>query len=166
MRRDHALTSYDVQVVRRALDDALDVWWRRGLLPPPALLHDGLLLLEAGHTLEEAQVSLLLRTAIFQRRGMLTALKYQTDPERTAVILADAMLAAPPAALTLDELDRLRREDNRSAAWLAALPGALVEETNSADACAPPAGRRTAGRTAYGVASACSGQRQSMLREL
>ncbi|MFN8465540.1 MAG: SUMF1/EgtB/PvdO family nonheme iron enzyme [Caldilineaceae bacterium] len=128
------LTSYDVQVVRRALDDALDVWWRRGLLPPPALLRDGLLLLEAGHGLEEAQVSLLLRTAIFQRKGMLTALKYQSDPERTAVILADAMLAAPPATLTLEELDRLRRDDNRSAGWLAALPGALVEETNSADA--------------------------------
>ena len=91
-------------------------------------------LLEAGHSLEEAQVSLLLRTAIFQRKGMLTALKYQTDPERTAVILADALLAAPPATLSLDELDRLRREDNRSAAWLAALPAALVEETNSADA--------------------------------
>ena len=129
-----ALTNYDVQLVRRALDDALDAWWRRGLLPPPALLRDGLFVLEAGHSLEEAQVSLLLRAAILQRKGMLTALKYQTDPERTAVILADALLAAPPAALSLDELDRLRREDNRSAAWLAALPGALVEETNSADA--------------------------------
>lgn len=112
----------------------MDAWWRRGLLPPPALLRDGLLLLEAGNTLEEAQVSLLLRTAISQRRGMLTALKYQSDPERTAVILADALLAPPPVTLTLDELDRLRREDNRSAAWLAALPAALVEETNSADA--------------------------------
>ncbi len=129
-----SLSAYDVQVVRRALDDALDTWWRRGLLPPPALLRDGLLVLEAGHSLEEAQVSLLLRTAILQRKGMLTALKYQTDPERTAVILADALLAPPPAALSLDELNRLRREDNRSAAWLAALPGAFVEETNSADA--------------------------------
>ena len=132
------LTSYDVQATRRALDEALDVWWRRGLLPPPALLRAGLLLLEAGYSLEEAQVSLLLRTAIFQRKGMLTALKYQSDPERTAVILADALLAAPgatlPAALTMDELDRLRRDDNRSAAWLGALPGVLVEETNSADA--------------------------------
>ncbi len=128
------LTSYDVQLVRRALDDALDAWWRRGLLPPPALLRDGLLLLEGGYTLEEGQISLLLRTAILQRKGMVTALKYQTDPERTAVILADALLAPPPAALALEELDRLRREDNRSAAWLGALPGALVEETNSADA--------------------------------
>lgn len=124
----------DVRLVRTALEEALDAWWQRGRLPPPALLRDGLLVLEAGHPLEEAQVSLLLRTALNQRKGMLTALKHQTDPERTAVILADALLAPPPAMLTLAELDRLRREDDRSAAWLAALPGVLVEETSSADA--------------------------------
>ncbi len=128
------LTANDVKIVRSALDNALDTWWRRGQLPPPALLRDGLLALEARHALEEAQVSLLLRAAIFQRKGMLTALKHQTDPERTAMILADALLAAPPITLSVEELDQLRREDNRSAAWLAALPAALVEETSSADA--------------------------------
>jgi formylglycine-generating enzyme required for sulfatase activity len=126
--------AYDVKLVRTALDEALDSWWRRGQLPPPALLRDGLLVLEAGHPLEEAQVSLLLRAALLRRKGMLTALKHQTDPERTAVILADALLAAPPANLSLQELDQLRREDDGSAAWLAALPSALVEETGSADA--------------------------------
>jgi formylglycine-generating enzyme required for sulfatase activity len=126
--------SLDTKLVRTALDNALDAWWRRGQLPPPALLRDGLLVLEAGQSLEEAQVSLLLRAAIYQRRGMITALKHQTDPERTAVILADALLAPPPEMLTLAELDRLRRDDDHSATWLAALPGVLVEETSSADA--------------------------------
>jgi hypothetical protein len=129
-----SLTAHEVIPIRSALDAALDTWWRRGQLPPPALLRDGLLALEAGHALDEAQISLLLRAAIAERKGMLTALKHQTDPERTAVILADALLALPPTTLTSEELDYLRREDNRSAAWLAALPPVLLEETSSADA--------------------------------
>jgi formylglycine-generating enzyme required for sulfatase activity len=129
-----SLTANDAQSVRSALNDALDTWWRRGQLPQPALLRDGLLTLEAGYPLEDAQVSLLLRTAIFQRKGMLTALKYQSDPERTAMILADSVLAEPPTTLSVEELDYLRRKDNRSASWLAALPAALAEETSSADA--------------------------------
>lgn len=44
---------------------------------------DSLLLLEAGHQLDEAQRSLLLRSTLAYRRGLLTALRYQTDPERT-----------------------------------------------------------------------------------
>jgi hypothetical protein len=65
---------------------------------------------------------------------MVTALRHQVDPERTALIVADALLAAPPAALTLSELQRLRREDEGSAGWVAALSAALHEETSSADA--------------------------------
>jgi hypothetical protein len=72
-----------IDAVRRNLDLALDGWWRSGALPAPALLRDGLLLLEAGNPLDEAQRSLLLRAALAHRRGVLTALRYQTDPERT-----------------------------------------------------------------------------------
>ena len=70
-------------------------------------------------------------------------------------------------------LDRLRREDNRSAAWLAALPAALVEETNSAGRSAASASRRTARGTAHGVAGArarqceicCGGHRLCRYRD-
>ena len=120
--------------MRRALDAALEDWWQQGHLPPPELLRDGLFLLQAGHTLDASQVSLLLRAALAYHKGMLTALRHQPDGERTAVILADALLAEPPAGLTLDELARLRREDESSGAWIAALPAALYEETSSADA--------------------------------
>ncbi len=119
--------------VRRALDGALEDWWQRGRLPSAALLRDGLFLLQAGHSLEEAQVSLLLRAALAEHKGMVTALRHQPDPERTAVILADALLAPPPATLALAELQRLRREDEASARWMAALPAVLHEETSSAD---------------------------------
>jgi formylglycine-generating enzyme required for sulfatase activity len=124
----------EVAQVRLALDAALDDWWRRGQLPPTLLLRDGLLALEGGHSLDDAQVALLLRASLAEHKGMLTSLKYQVDSERTALILADALLAPPPATLTLAELDGLRRRDDRSAAWLAALPEALLEETGSADA--------------------------------
>ena len=75
----------------------------------------GSAVLEAGHTLDEPQRSLLLRAALAEHRGMLTALAHQTDPERTAVILAEALLATPhetgPVPLTLAELTQLRQED-------------------------------------------------------
>ncbi len=131
---DRPITAGEAARVRVGLEAALDNWWQRAQLPPSLLLRDGLLTLEAGHELDEAQVSLLLRAALAQHQGMLTALKHQTDPERTAVILADALLANPPATLTLAELDHLRRQDGRSAAWLGALPAALREESGSADA--------------------------------
>ncbi len=128
------LLAEEVTQVRQALDGALDDWWRRGQLPPTLLLRDGLLVLEGGHSLDDAQVALLLRAALAEHKGMITALKHQVDSERTALILADALLAAPPATLTLAELDEMRRRDERSAAWLAALPSSLLEETSSADA--------------------------------
>lgn len=104
------------QRVQRALDQALDAWWRRGDLPADELLRDGLLVLEAGHDLDESQRTLLLRTALARRRGMLTALRYQNDPERTAVVLEDALFqAAPP--LSASELARLQQSDAQSAAW-------------------------------------------------
>ena len=118
--------------VRYALDDALELWWDLSQLPSTQLLRDGLLALEAGRTLDEAQTGLLLRAALSYRRGMVTALRYQNDPERTAVILSDALLD-PENPLTVDELAHLATADDRSELWLPALVNALREATDSAD---------------------------------
>ena len=106
--------------VQQALNQALDEWWRRGVLPADELLRDGLLVLEAGHDLDESQRTLLLRTALMRRRGMVTALRYQSDAERTAVLLAEALLQ-PVQPLTAEELARLRQNDEHTDAWTPAL---------------------------------------------
>lgn len=108
------------QRVRRALDAALDEWWRRGVLPADELLREGLLVLEAGHDLDESQRTLLLRAALARRRGMLTALRHQNDPERTAVVLEDALFQATPP-LSPGDLARLHQSDAQSTAWAALL---------------------------------------------
>jgi hypothetical protein len=117
---------------RRSLDLALDGWWRSGALPAPALLRDGLLLLEAGNPLDEAQRSLLLRAALTYRRGVLTALRYQTDPERTAVILAEAV-AEGESPLRADELAQLVQRDAQSADWQPPLVLALQQDAAHPD---------------------------------
>lgn len=102
---------------RLAMDEALDHWWTDGTLPSLALLRDGLLLLEAGHHLDETQCSFLLRVALRRQRGMITALRYQHDPDRTAFLIKDALLDAkhplPPNLLM-----ELQHEDEKSAIWL------------------------------------------------
>ena len=119
--------------VQRALDRALDEWWRRGVLPANELLRDGLLVLEAGHDLDESQRTLLLRTALARRRGMLTALRYQTDPERTAVLLQEALLD-PARPLEQGELTRLAQGDEQSAQWEPPLTELLRHEIDLGDA--------------------------------
>lgn len=102
---------------RLAMDEALDHWWTDGTLPALALLRDGLLLLEAGQTLDEAHCSFLLRVALRRQRGMITALRHQHDPDRTAFLIKDALLDAkhplPPHVLM-----ELHHEDEQSAIWL------------------------------------------------
>lgn len=115
-----------VAQVRRQLDAALDRWWQAGTLPPLPLLRDGLLALEAGHDLDESHRSLLLRAALFYRKGMLTALAHQTDPERTAIILQEAVLNEE-RPLSTWELWRLMQEDPESAAWVPLLARELEE---------------------------------------
>ncbi len=102
--------------VQRALNRALDEWWRRNVLPSNDLLRDGLLVLQAGHDLDESQRTLLLRTALARRRGVLTALRHQTDPERTAVVLEEAILS-PTQPLSAEELRKLQQGDEHSAEW-------------------------------------------------
>lgn len=114
-----------VGALRAALDAALERWWGEGDLPPDALLRDGLLALEAGNELDEAQRTLLLRAATARRRGMVTALAHQTDPERTASVLREFIRIHPPD-LTPAELGRLAQESDR--AWCAPLAQLLRED--------------------------------------
>jgi hypothetical protein len=120
-----------VMGTRMALDEALDHWWTDGTLPALGLLRDGLLLLEAGHTLDEAQSSFLLRVALRRQRGMITALRYQRDPDRTAFLIKEALLdqkqPLPPTLLV-----ELQREDDQSASWLDYLVHDLTYEVGVA----------------------------------
>lgn len=106
-----------VAAVQRSLDAALLDWWRENETPPLPVLRDGLLLLEAGYDLTESQRTLLLRAAIAHQRGVLTALRYQTDPERTGLLLAESLLD-PRTPLTRPQVQRLVREDHKSDEWL------------------------------------------------
>lgn len=105
-----------LMATRMALDDALERWWTDGELPTLALLRDGLLLLEAGHTLDETQRSFLLRVALRRQRGMITALHHQSDPDRTAFLIKDALLdirhPLPPQFVP-----ELQHEDEQSEVW-------------------------------------------------
>ncbi|WP_298984468.1 formylglycine-generating enzyme family protein [Caldilinea sp.] len=116
---------------RRALNHALDEWWRHGALPSDDLLREGLFVLQAGHDLDESQRTLLLRTALMRRRGMLTALRHQTDPERTALVLQEALLH-PTHPLDAETLQKLVREDAQSTLWAPALSRLLQESAAGA----------------------------------
>lgn len=120
-----------VVATRIALDEALDHWWTNADLAPRPLLRDGLLLLEAGHTLDETQRSFLLRSALRAQRGMITALRHQTDPDRTAFLLKDALLdlhyPLPPQLVP-----ELRREDAQSEEWADYLAHDLAYEATVA----------------------------------
>ncbi|MFN8487696.1 MAG: SUMF1/EgtB/PvdO family nonheme iron enzyme [Caldilineaceae bacterium] len=108
----------DAQVagVRKALNKALEAWWSNAELPPTELLRDGLLVLEAGHVLGESQRSLLLRTALMRGKGILTALRHQTDSERTATLLKEALLDLNTQFLPVT-LAMARTQDERSEEW-------------------------------------------------
>ena len=85
-----------VATLRRMLDIALSNWWLAGELPPTRLLREALRALEAGQPLDEAQRTLLLRTALASGRGIVTALKYQSDDERTILLLHEALTEWQP----------------------------------------------------------------------
>lgn len=105
-----------VEATRRALERALEAWWRQGEMPSLGLLRDGLLLLEAGHALDDAARGLLLRAALYYGKGMLTALRHQPDGERIALILRDMLLDAhrplPPA-----QVRELLERDPQAERW-------------------------------------------------
>jgi len=112
---------------RKALDEALDHWWTNGELPSLTLLRDGLLALESGHLLDETQRSFLLRVALRRQRGMITALRYQGDPDRTAFLIKDALLDLK-YPLPAKFIKELQQEDEQSATWTDYLLHDLVYE--------------------------------------
>ena len=116
---------------RVAIDDALDQWWTDGTLPSLTLLRDGLLLVEAGYRLDETQRSFLLRVALRRQRGMITALRYQGDPDRTAFLIKDALLDSKHP-LAPHFLAELRQEDEQSNVWMDYLLHDLAHEVGVA----------------------------------
>lgn len=113
--------------VQRRLTQAVDLWWQRGEMPPVGLVRDGLLILEAGHRLEEAERTLLLRGALYYGKGMRTALHHLNDPERAASVMRD-MLLHPTQPLPPAQIADLAQRDDESGRWMAALAGLLQEE--------------------------------------
>lgn len=119
-----------VNALRQALDDALDSWWTFSELPGRGLLRDGLLALEAGHSLDEVHRSLLFRTALHYRKGMSTALRHQTDPDRTAFLLTEVLLDEQnPFPVNL--LWQLRANDDESSEWVGLLADELMHTHSS-----------------------------------
>lgn len=113
--------------VQRRLTQAVDSWWQRGQMPPIGLVRDALLTLEAGHRLEEAERTLLLRGALFYGKGMRTALHHLNDPERAASVMRD-MLLHPTRPLSPAQIADLARQDDESPEWTEALRQLLREE--------------------------------------
>jgi hypothetical protein len=113
--------------IRNALDKALEQWWGQAELPTTQLLRDGLLVLEAGVELGESQRSLLLRTALARGKGILTALRHQTDSERTAALLKEALFDQSAKLAPID-LRRLREQDEKGDEWSPLLSAELTAE--------------------------------------
>ena len=133
-RRDPRVGRFDglagadrAAAVIRRLTQAVDAWWQRGEIPPVGLVRDALLTLEAGHRLDEASRTLLLRGALFHGKGMRTALHHLNEPERAASVMRD-MLLHPTRPLAPAQIVDLARQDDESAAWMAVLTALLREE--------------------------------------
>ncbi len=122
------LTGVDRAIsIQRQLTQAVDKWWQQGEMPPIGLVRDGLLALEAGHRLAEAELTLLLRSTLYYGKGMRTALHHLNNPERAASVMRD-MLLHPVHPLPPAQIVELARKDDESGGWLAALTGLLREE--------------------------------------
>ncbi len=120
-----------MQAVRNRLNSALEAWWQNGQMPSRGLLRDGLLGLEANHALDDPQRTLLLRASLYYGRGMRTALRHQTDPERTASVMRDLLLhIAHP--LSPAQIRQLASEDEMDQGWFRALLRLLREEAATA----------------------------------
>ena len=118
--------------LRHQLDEALARWWKAGTMPSAALLRAGLTALENGQYLDAELRSLLLRTALYHRRGVVTALRHQDDPERTGLVLAEALAAADtPEAIEL--VKHLIERDPGAAQWRPALLSELRASANGLD---------------------------------
>lgn len=119
-----------VEATRRALERAVEAWWQHGQIPRRNLLRDGLLILEAGYALDDPERTLLLRAALYYGQGMVTALRHQPDPDRTAAIMADMLLhVARP--LSPAQIRYVQQQDTQSRRWFPTLLTLLGEEERS-----------------------------------
>jgi len=106
--------------LQHRLGEAAARWWATSELPPAELLRAGLAALEDGWELDAEHRSLLLRSALQHGRGVLTALRHQDDPERTGLVIAEALTAGTdpvPVDMVIDLIDR----DPRGRMWRPAL---------------------------------------------
>ena len=118
--------------LRSQLDVALDRWREGRELASAMLLYDGLRALDAGTHLSSDQSSLLLRTALHYRRGALTALRYQDDPERTGLIVAEA-ITMPDNPMSPDAISDLLNQDPSSDKWRSSMLAELRLAASSGD---------------------------------
>ena len=95
--------------IRQQLDHDLERWWADGAIPSQNTLRNGLLLLEAGYSLDESQKMLLLHASLAHCRGFVTATRHLADPASSAVILAES-LTDPDHPLNTDCIDSLLRD--------------------------------------------------------
>ncbi len=119
------------------LDEALADWWDTGELPSSTLLRAGLTALERGQALDAEHRSLLLRAALYHRRGQATALRYQDDAERTALVMAEALtteaVTAENAHSTLEAIKELLAGAPGAPAWRSALLAELRATASGLD---------------------------------
>jgi iron(II)-dependent oxidoreductase len=114
--------------VRYQLDEALARWWASAELPSEPLLRDGLLLGVAGQPLDEEHRSLLLRGALYHGHGLVSVMGLQTDPERTAILLLEAVVAWNPP-IAPQAIVWLQRTDPASSQWAPILLRLAKQET-------------------------------------
>ncbi|MEZ4832388.1 MAG: SUMF1/EgtB/PvdO family nonheme iron enzyme [Caldilineaceae bacterium] len=120
-----------VRSLRQGMAQALEAWWRTGQMPVRGLLRDGLLALEAGHDLDDAGRTLLLRAALHYGRGMRTALRHQQDAERTASVMRDLLLNVT-RPLNPAQIRQLVTADEADQRWYRSLLQLLREESVTA----------------------------------
>lgn len=128
-----------IAYLRHRLDAALERWWINGEVASAGLLRAGLTAVDRGTYLTPDQSALLLRSALQHRRGIVTALSVQEDPDLSALILAEA-LTSWHHPLTSDLVRAIRDRDPSGAIWF----GPLLRELRATSASTDVRTRRLA----------------------
>jgi hypothetical protein len=129
---DRARSRPALSYLLHRLDEAEARWQTSHEFPSVELLQAGLSALEDGWELDAGRRSLLLRAALYHGRGILTALRHQDDPERTGLVLADA-LASGEARVPVETVRDLSEHDPHGRFWRPALLFELRATANSVD---------------------------------
>ena len=143
----------------RRLDEALAAWRSGREFPSSALLRVALEALEAGQDLPPELRTLLLHTALYRRRGVLTALRHQDDPERVGLVVAEALTTV--GAQTPIELVRAMAErDPTASAWRRTLLAELRAVT-----AGPDRGRAVLASRAYDALASSGATEPATVRD-